>query len=180
MAVWTGAEEPGLLRWLREQAGVVRRFGSICTGAFVLAQAGLVARGLVLYLRRFAGQSQFSTALAFQKSSRIPVRELPMWILEHLPDDLSMEWLADRAAMSVRNFSRAFNGEHGVTPARFVERLRVETAERLMRDSEKSVKAIAAACGFRSPDTLRRALKRGEKPIPTQLRDQAIPISVQH
>lgn len=245
MTLWTGAEHPALLRWLRDQARVVRRLGSICTGAFVLAQAGLldgrratthwyfsqqlqrdfpsvrvdpepifirdgnlytsagvatgmdltlamveedlgsdialrVARGLVLYLRRSAGQSQFSTALAFQKSSRIPLRELPIWILEHLSDELSVERLADRAAMSVRNFSRAFTGEYGVTPARFVERLRVETAERLMRDSEKSIKEIAAECGFRSLDTLRRALKRSGKAAPSHLRDQTTPISVQH
>ena len=245
MALWTGSAEQGLLRWLREQAGSVRRLGSICTGAFVLAQAGLldgrratthwyfsqqlqhdfpsvrvdpepifirdgnlytsagvatgidltlamveedlgsdialrVARGLVLYLRRAAGQSQFSTALAFQKSSRIPLRELPIWILEHLSEDLSVEQLAQRAAMSVRNFSRAFTAEYGVSPARFVERLRVETAERLMQDSEKSVKEIAAECGFGSPDTLRRALKRGGKTIPPQLYDQTTPIRVQH
>jgi transcriptional regulator GlxA family with amidase domain len=82
--------------------------------------------------------------------------------------------------MSVRNFSRAFTGEYGVTPARFVERLRVETAERLMRDSEKSVKELAAECGFRSVDTLRRALKRTGKAAPSQLRDQTTSISVQH
>jgi len=64
-----------------------------------------------------------------------------------------------------------------VTPARFVERLRVETADRLMRDSDKSVKEIAAECGFGSPDTLRRALRRGGKAIPSRLRDQAVPIS---
>jgi transcriptional regulator GlxA family with amidase domain len=112
--------------------------------------------------------------------SRIPLRELPIWILEHLSEDLSVEHLAQRAAMSVRNFSRAFTAEYGVTPARFVERLRVETAERLMQDSDKSVKEIAAECGFGSPDTLRRALKRGGKTIPPQLYDQTIPIRVQH
>ena len=59
-----------------------------------------VARGLVLYSRRSAGQSHFSTALAFQASSRIPLRELPIWILEHLSEELSVERLASQAAMS--------------------------------------------------------------------------------
>lgn len=219
--IWTGESNPQLLRWLREQSKKVRRLGSVCTGAFVLAEAGLldgrratthwcftqklkaeygkvnvdpepifvrdgkivtaagvtsgidlclslveedlgldialrVARALVLFVRRSGGESQFSTALAFQSSSKIPLRELPIWIVENLGKSLSVDQLASRLGMSVRNFSRTFAREFGSTPAKFVARLRVETAKRLLEDSEKSMEQVAVECGFGSVDSMQR------------------------
>lgn len=238
MEIWTGARENELLNWLRTHARKARRFGSICTGAFVLAEAGLlsrkhvtthwyfcgelqksytdlvvdsepifikdgnlytsagvtsgidlavsmveedfgqdialrIARALVLFLRRPAGQNQFSTALSFQASSRIPLRELPVYVLEHLSDPLTVEDLAGRVSMSVRNFSRVFVEEFGVTPAVFVERLRIETAKRLVEESNRGLEEIAAECGLGSLDTLNRSFLREFGRTPAQMRKAA-------
>jgi len=62
--------------------------------------------------------------------------------------------------MSVRNFSRSFTREFGSTPAKFVVRLRVETAKRLLEDSEKSMEQIAAECGFGSVDSMQRNFRQ--------------------
>ena len=222
MELWSAKDSPALLAWLSAQASSVRRFGSVCTGAFILAEAGLldgkrvtthwyfcqqlaaqfpkvtvdaepifirdgnlatsagvtsgidlalamveedlgmdialrIARALVLFLRRPAGQNQFSTSLAFQASSRVPIRELPVFILENLAEPLGVEVLAARASMSVRNFSRIFREEFGATPAAFVGKLRVETAERLVHESNRSLDEIAEVCGLGSVDAMRRA-----------------------
>jgi len=219
--IWTGESNPQLLRWLRDQSKKVRRLGSVCTGAFVLAKAGLldgrratthwcftqklkeeyprvkvdpepifvrdgtivtaagvtsgidlclslveedlgldialrVARALVLFVRRSGGEKQFSTALAFQSSSKIPLRELPIWIVENLSTPLSVDQLASKLGMSVRNFSRTFAREFGSTPAKFVAGLRVETAKRLLEDSHKTMEQVAVECGFGSVDSMQR------------------------
>jgi transcriptional regulator GlxA family with amidase domain len=132
-----------------------------------------IARALVLFLRRPAGQNQFSTALAFQGSTRIPLRELPVYILEHLRDPLTIEELAGRVSMSVRNFSRVFVEEFDVTPAVFVDKLRIETAKRLVEESARSLEEIAADCGLGSLDTLTRAFMREFRRTPAQLRKTA-------
>lgn len=225
ISIWTGESHPRLLGWLRQQSKKVRRLGSVCTGAFVLAQAGLldgrratthwcftgklkedypkivvdpdpifirdgkvvtaagvaagidlclslveedlgldialrVARALVLFVRRSGGEHQFSTALAFQNTSKIPLRELPIWIIENLAESLGVDELASRLGMSVRNFSRAFAREFGSTPAKFVTIMRVETAKRLLIDSERSLEKIAAECGFGSVDSMQRAFRQ--------------------
>jgi transcriptional regulator GlxA family with amidase domain len=129
-----------------------------------------IARALVLFLRRPAGQNQFSTSLAFQSSSRLPIRELPVFILENLAEPLKVEVLAGRAAMSVRNFSRIFREEFGVTPAIFVERLRLETALRLVHESNRSLEEIAEACGLGSVDAMRRAFVKNFGSTLTEMR----------
>jgi transcriptional regulator GlxA family with amidase domain len=118
------------------------------------------ARGLVLFLRRPGGQSQFSAQLAVQAADRQPVRELLAWIVEHPDADLSVETLARRVAMSPRNFARVFTREVGTTPARYVETVRVEAARRRLEESAHGVDAIAGACGFGTAETMRRAFLR--------------------
>ena len=86
------------------------------------------ARGLVLFLRRPGGQSQFSAQLAVQAGDREPLRDLVAWIVDHPGADLSVEALARRVAMSPRHFARVFTREIGTTPARYVEKVRVEAA----------------------------------------------------
>jgi transcriptional regulator GlxA family with amidase domain len=80
--------------------------------------------------------------------------------LDRLSLDLSLTVLADRAAMSVRNLTRVFQSEAGMTPADFVEMARVDAARRLLEDSEMPLQRVASRCGFGGPDTMRRAFMR--------------------
>ncbi len=225
----SGVENAGrdeeLLLWLQRTAQRVRRLGSICTGAFLLASAGLldgkrvathwkwaadlankfehttvdadpiyirdgntyttagvtagmdlalalveedlgspmalkVARELVLYLRRAGGQSQFSTALSMQASDRKQIEEIRSWVLDNLDRELPVEKLAEKAGMSPRNFARVFQKDIGTTPARFVERLRVEAARRRLEESQDKLEKVASDCGFGSLHSLRRSFLR--------------------
>lgn len=231
-----------LVGWIRRQATAARRVVSVCTGAFLLAEAGLldglrvtthwhfcdllqarhpglqvdpdsifvrqgriwtsagvtagmdlalalveedlgreialtVARRLVLFLQRPGGQSQFSAQLAGQMAEREPLRELQAWIAEHPQADLSVEALARRAGMSPRHFARVFAREVGVTPARFVEEIRVEAARRRLEEAGDGLDAVAAATGFGTAETLRRAFLRvlGVGPAAYRSRFQSAP-----
>jgi transcriptional regulator GlxA family with amidase domain len=119
-----------------------------------------VAKREVFFLKRPGGQAQFSVQLSAQIAEREPVRDLQAWIGDHLAADLSVDALARRAAMSPRNFCRVFVREVGMTPGRFVERVRVEAARRLLEDSAGGVDQISAACGFGSAETMRIAFRR--------------------
>jgi transcriptional regulator GlxA family with amidase domain len=223
------------VQWLRRVAGRVRRIGSVCTGAMLLARAGLldgrqatthwnwcallarkyprteidpnpifirdenvytsagvtagmdlalalveedhgpelalqVARNLVLYLRRPGGQSQFSAALSLQLTDRKPLRELESWVLDNLNKPLNVAMLAKRVAMSPRNFARVFLKEMKTTPAKFVERLRVETARRRLEESQNSLETIAGECGFGNVNSMRNVFQRTLRTAPGQYR----------
>ena len=233
----TAAKDRTLLAWLARMSPRVRRLGSVCTGAFVLAAAGLldgrratthwgscetlakmhpatsidpdpifvrdgsvytsagvtagmdlalalveedfgrhvalaVARQLVMFLQRPGGQSQFSTQLAVQRADREPLRELQLWIADHLSSDLSVEALAHRVAMSPRHFARVFSTELGMTPARFVEVQRVEAARRRLEESNDGVEAVAATCGFGGAEVMRRAFLRTIRVAPSDYRSR--------
>lgn len=233
----SAASDPALLRWLRRSSRRVRRFGSICTGAFLLASAGLldgkratthwkwaaelaerypevavdpdpiyirdgstyttagvtagmdlalalveqdlgsplalkVARELVLYLRRAGGQSQFSAALALQASDRKQIEEVRIWVVDRLAEDLRVPRLAEKAGMSPRNFARVFQKDTGTTPARYVERLRVEAARRRLEESEDKLEKIAADCGLGSIQGLRRSFLRVLHVLPNEYRQR--------
>ena len=224
-----------LVAWLRRMAGRVRRVGSVCSGTFLLAEAGLldgrratthwrvcgalsrrypritvesdpifvrdgnvytsagvtagfdlalamveedhgrrtaveVARELVMFLKRPGGQSQFSAQLSVQAADREPLRDLQLWIADHLAVDLSVSALARRAAMSERNFARVFTREVGMTPGRFVERARLEAARRHLEESPDGVDAIAGKCGFASAEVMRRAFLRHLRVPPSAYR----------
>ena len=120
-----------------------------------------VARLMVIFLKRPGGQSQFSAQLASQLAEREPLRELQSWIVDHPDEDLRVEVLAKRAAMSPRNFARAFTRETGMTPARFVEQVRLGAARRRLEDTTSGVEQIAESCGFGTAETMRRAFLRG-------------------
>jgi transcriptional regulator GlxA family with amidase domain len=223
------------VRWLRKIAGRIRRVGSVCTGAMLLARAGLldgrratthwnwcqtlikrapradvdpdpifvrdeniytsagvtagmdlalalveedhgsqlalqVARNLVLYLRRPGGQSQFSAALSLQATDRKPLRELEAWVLDNLHQPLTVPALAQRVGMSPRNFARVFTSEMKTTPAKFVERLRVEAARRRLEESQNSMETIAGECGFGNVNAMRNVFQRTLKIPPGQYR----------
>lgn len=118
-----------------------------------------VARYLVVFLKRPGGEAQFSTALSLQMADH-EFGALHAWINEHLDRDLSLPILADQAAMSEHSFSRHYREATGLTPARAVERLRVEQARRLLSESKIPIKRIALRCGFDSEETLRRSFLR--------------------
>jgi transcriptional regulator GlxA family with amidase domain len=128
-----------------------------------------VARYLVVFLKRPGGQAQFSEALSMQ-SAEDEFGVLHEWINKHLPDDLSLAMLADRAGMSERSFSRHYAEATGVTPARAIERLRVEAARRLLSESRLPVKRISQRCGFGSEETMRRSFLRVLSTTPNDYR----------
>jgi len=128
-----------------------------------------LARWLVLYVERSAQQPQLSVLIRGQPE-REPLRELQHWILEHLQADLSVPVLAQRVGMSVRNFARTFKREHAISPADYVESVRVEAALRRLEHGHATLEQIARDVGFGSLDTLRRALRRRTGKPPTVLR----------
>jgi transcriptional regulator GlxA family with amidase domain len=129
-----------------------------------------VARNLVLYLRRPGGQSQFSVALSLQLTDRQPLLELEAWVLDNLQKSLTVPLLAQRVAMSPRNFARVFTKEMKTTPAKFVERLRVEAARRRLEESHNSMEMIADECGFGNVNSMRNVFQRTLKIAPGQYR----------
>jgi transcriptional regulator GlxA family with amidase domain len=218
------AADPALIDWIRRAASSARRTASVCTGAFLLARAGLldgrratthwasadelarlhpdvqvdaepiflrdgsiwtsagvtsgmdlalalveedldrdaaltIARHLVLFLRRPGNQSQFST-LAAQQPEREPLREVQRRVIEDVAAAHTVEAMAAAANMSPRHFARAFRTETGVTPARYVERVRLEAARRRLEETAEPVAALATSCGFGTAETMRRSFLR--------------------
>jgi transcriptional regulator GlxA family with amidase domain len=223
--VHEAADDPEVVRHVRRLSAKARRTASVCSGAFVLARAGLldgrratthwqhcerlaraypgvtvepdpifvrdgdvwtsagvtagmdlalalveedrgrdtalaIARRLVMFAQRPGGQAQFSAALRAQAADKDVLRDLQAWLPDHLDEDLSVPELARRAAMSPRHFAREFAAEVGMTPARYVEELRVEAARRLLESTGRGVEDVARACGFGTPETMRRAFLR--------------------
>src|SRR5215470_295898 len=134
------------LAWVEEDCGA--------------AIAQEVARELVLFLRRSGGQSQLSVSLSAQASDMKAIQELQVWIMENLPKKLSVQALADRAAMSIRNFERVFMREVGRTPFQYVLQARVEAVRLQLERTDRGLKQIAVACGFASTDVMRRSFAR--------------------
>ena len=98
--------------------------------------------------------------LSRQAVTSEPLRELQIWMLEHLRDDLTVERLAERIGMSARHFSRVCKRETNINPGQFVDRMRVEAAQQMIDSSSLGLKEIADACGFQSADSMRRAFSR--------------------
>jgi transcriptional regulator GlxA family with amidase domain len=215
---------PEVLSRLRAAAPATRRMGSICTGAFALAEAGLlegrratthwllarelaarfpgltvdedrifvadqgvwtsagmsagldlalamveedlgpeiarsVARHLVLYHRRSGGQSQHSALLELEpKSDRI--QSALTYARSNLKSSLTLDELAEAARLSSRQFSRAFREETGQTPAKAVERLRIEAARLMLEEGRHTVETVAHETGFGDRERMRRAFQR--------------------
>jgi transcriptional regulator GlxA family with amidase domain len=118
-----------------------------------------VARYLVVFLKRPGGQAQFSETLSLQ-AAEDEFGALHDWMRKHLAQDLSLRVLAGQAGMSERSFSRHYAESTGLTPARAVERLRLEGARRLLLDTRLPVKRISQRCGFGSEETMRRSFLR--------------------
>jgi transcriptional regulator GlxA family with amidase domain len=114
-------------------------------------------RELVLFLTPPRGQPQVSVSLASQASDMTAIRELQIWIAEHFKTRLSMDHLAARMAMGVRNFEPVFTREVGTTPSQHVIQVRVEAARRQLERTDRGLKQVASAAGFGSADVMRRA-----------------------
>ncbi|MFD8254319.1 GlxA family transcriptional regulator [Streptomyces werraensis] len=129
-----------------------------------------IARHLVVFLRRPGNQAQFSAQLAAQTARREPLREVQRYVTEHPSADLSVEALAARASLSPRHFARAFHAETGTTPGRYVDRVRLEHARRLLEDTGDSVEEISRASGYGTPEAMRRAFVRSLGASPAEYR----------
>ncbi len=230
--------DAALVEWVRLMAPRVRRIASVCSGAFILAAAGLlrhrrvtthwmyaellatkhpyvevdaslifsrdgniytsggitagidlalalveedlgreiplfIARTMVVFPRRPGGQSQFSGffgPLGEHQKVRKDIAELQGWITMNPAADLSVAALADRMAMSPRNFSRLFHNETGETPARFVERARADAARCKLEQTLLTTEAIAEESGFENAERMRRTFQRLFKTSPTDYR----------
>jgi transcriptional regulator GlxA family with amidase domain len=139
------------------------------------AAALAVARWLVMYLRRPGGQSQFSAPLTAQVAEREPLARLFDWILENLRADLSVPALARRVSMSTRNFNRVFVAQTAITPAAWVQKVRLEAARNALETSRRSVKEIAAACGFGPAEAMHRVFRRAIGTTPLEYRERFSP-----
>jgi transcriptional regulator GlxA family with amidase domain len=133
--------------------------------------ANRVARFLLVFFRRPGGQSQFSNFLPVEAKSRMDVRELQGWIIDHPAEDLSVEALAERLAMSPRNFARVFLKEVGITPASFVEQVRLNVARKKIEQTKLPLSLISGQCGFSSDEHMRRAFQRHLKVSPQAYRE---------
>ncbi len=119
-----------------------------------------VAQYLVVYLKRPGGQSQFSSYLTREASNRPDLRDLQSWIMQHPDEDLRVEILAERMSMSSRNFSRLFFSETSITPAKFVEMVRIDSARNLLEMTKFPIDSVADSSGFKDPENMRRAFLR--------------------
>jgi transcriptional regulator GlxA family with amidase domain len=236
---------PDLVGWIRANAPPAKRVAAVCTGAFLLAEAGLldgrratthwsycdalrdqypavkvdpdpifikdgtvatsagvtagidlalalveddlgrdvalaIARALVVFLRRPGGQAQFSAQLSAQVARRAPLRDVQQWIAEHPAGDLSVEALAGKASLSPRHFARAFAAEVGMPPGRYVERTRLEAARRHLEDTAEGIEQTARACGYRTPEAMRRAFTEALGVSPAEYRRRFRPVSKEH
>jgi transcriptional regulator GlxA family with amidase domain len=229
-----GAEE--IIHWLHRMRSKVRRIGSICTGAFILAAAGLangrrlathwaycdrleeqypgltverdaifvedsglwssagitsgldlalamveqdygrelalmVARQLVVFLKRPGGQSQFSVPLQAQ-SAEGPLAELASWVTRNPAADYRVETLAERSKISPRTLHRLFRETFGRPPAQWIASMRVESARRLLEQSDLTLQEIATRTGLGTADTMRRIFLRQLGITPSDYRDR--------
>jgi transcriptional regulator GlxA family with amidase domain len=131
-----------------------------------------VAKQLVLFMRRPGGQSQFSACLTVQPSATPRLRALIAAIVENPAVDLSGPALAALAGMSERTFSRVFRKEIGLTPAHFVEVVRVDRAKALLETSDWPLARVAERAGFGSKDALHRAFLRHVGTAPGAYRER--------
>ncbi|WP_118137995.1 GlxA family transcriptional regulator [Oceanicella sp. SM1341] len=136
--------------------------------------AGAVARRMVLYHRRPGGQTQHSALLDIApRSDR--VQRVLAHVRENLSRPLGVEDLAEVARLSPRQFSRVFREETGMSPARAVERLRLEAAKTMMETGRHPLDVIARDSGFADRDRMRRAFLRVHGHAPRALAGQDRP-----
>lgn len=119
-----------------------------------------VAKMMVIYQRRPGSELQFSSLLHQQFSGKKQINAVQSWIKSNLHENLKIAVLADRAAMSPRNFSRVFLAQTGLSPGHYIIMLRLESSKRFLEETDLSVEQIAAQCGFGNADTMRKLYLR--------------------
>ena len=127
-----------------------------------------VAPGQLVVFLRPGSQSQFSAQLPAQVAERQPLREVQQWIAEHTAADVSVQTLAERASLSPRHFARA--AEACLPPGRYVDLARLEAACRHLEDAAAAVEQAARACGYGTPEAMRRAFVRALGVSPAEYR----------
>lgn len=134
--------------------------------------AQIVARWLVVFLRRPGGQSQFAAPVWSEAAERQPIRAALDLIHADPSGPLDGPVLAAHAGLSERHFLRLFGEEVGATPARYVEQVRIEAARRLLETEDSGLAAVARRCGFGTAETLRRSFQRCLGVAPDQYRQR--------
>ncbi len=129
-----------------------------------------VAKHFILYLKRPSRQPQLSAPLASQAPRHLSVRTLQLYIASNVGDDLSIPALAERMSMSIRNFTRVFTREAGVSPGKFVRQVRVESTRRRLEQTAEGVDQIAWECGFGNAENMRRVFQAELSLAPVQYR----------
>ena len=119
-----------------------------------------IAQDMVMYLRRPGGQLQFSRYNLRQINSPGPIGDLLKWMLDNLTGNLCVENLAEKVAMSPRNFTRVFTRETGVSPARYVAEARLAAARERLEQSYDTLERVAEQTGFGSAINLRRVFEK--------------------
>ncbi|MCW2473935.1 GlxA family transcriptional regulator [Candidatus Symbiopectobacterium sp. NZEC151] len=131
-----------------------------------------VAQDLVMYLRRPGGQLQFSRYNLRQTGNSGPISDLQAWILDNITADLGVEALAEKVAMSPRNFTRVFTRETGVSPARYVSEARLAAARQHLEQTTDTLERIATNTGFGSSINLRRIFEKQLQLTPGEYRQR--------
>jgi transcriptional regulator GlxA family with amidase domain len=134
--------------------------------------AQLIARGLVMFLRRPGGQSQFAAAVWHDKADNDAIRRAQAAVVEFPGSDLRINALARLASMSERNFVRVFHQQVGTTPAKYVESVRFDMACRLLETTDDGVDLIAQQVGLGTAETMRRVFLRRRGVSPTDYRQR--------
>jgi AraC family transcriptional regulator len=129
---------------------------------------GAMTAAVAHLLQRSGAEAPPVRAIALSPHRR---RRVTAFMEAHLQDDLGLGDLAAVAGMSIRHFARAFRQEMGVTPHRWLMRLRLERAERLLERSDLSLAEVAAACGFASQSHLTKNFRQATLLTPRLWRD---------
>jgi transcriptional regulator GlxA family with amidase domain len=133
----------------------------------------LVAREMVVFLKRPGGQAQYSQLLQSQTDEGAAFDDLHLWITQNLDGaNLTVETLAQQVQMSPRNFARVYKLKTGRTPAKAVEVLRVEAARRLLEDSGRNIDQISRLCGFGDEERMRLTFQRNLGVSPRDYRNR--------
>lgn len=232
-----GVTHPNLNDWLPSAAKRAKRFGAICTGVFLLAEAGLidgyrctthwnyvdrlaqrhpqtrveteqiyvidrnlitsggitagidmalavvaedhgkelaleVAKVLLVVMKRQGGQTPYSPLLAAVPRDGTAIARVQAYVVDHIEEPFTIGRMAEIAAMSSRNFARAFQREVNLTPMQYVQNARIDHARKLLESSEMPLKVVASRCGFGSARHMRKLFSERIGLSPNQYRQQ--------